>query len=128
METKGIITRQSLLPVKETIDKIVNVLSNNGITIYIRINQQAEAAAKDIKINPLQFILFGNPQKGGEVMKENPVTALDLPLKVIAWQDDQLKTWVAYNDAAYIQSRFALSNEATALIDIDPLITKILKL
>jgi uncharacterized protein (DUF302 family) len=127
MSNKGIIIRQSMLPVKETIDKIVGVLCNNGVTIYGRIDQQTEAAGKGIKLNPLQFILFGSPQKGGEVMKENPLAALDLPLKVIAWQDDSLKIWVAYNDAGYIRSRFSLSRKAADLIDIDAMITKILK-
>jgi uncharacterized protein (DUF302 family) len=127
MKNNGVIIRQSQLPVKETIDKIADVLSKNGITIYTRINQQAEAAAAGIKLNPLEFILFGNPKRGGEVMKENPVSALDLPLKIIAWQDDENKTWVYYNEAAYLQARFSLSAEAIALVDIDAVISRILQ-
>lgn len=127
MKNNGIITRQSQLPVKETIDKIADVLSKNGVTIYTRINQQAEADAAGIKLNPLEFILFGNPKRGGLVMKETPVAALDLPLKIIAWQDDEKKTWVYYNEASYIQARFSLTDESAALVDIDVLITKILQ-
>lgn len=127
MKNNGVIIRRSLLPVKETIDKLSEALSKNGVTIYTRINQQAEAAKAGIKLNPLEFILFGNPKRGGEVMKENPVAALDLPLKIIAWQDDELKTWVYYNDAVYLQSRFMLSNEVTELIDMDPVVIRVLQ-
>ena len=127
MKNNGVIIRQSHLPVKETIDKIVEVLSKNGITIYARINQQAEAATAGIQLNPLEFILFGNPKRGGEVMKENPVAALDLPLKLIALQDNDLKTWVYYNEAAYVQARFSLTAEATNLVDIDAVISRTLQ-
>jgi uncharacterized protein (DUF302 family) len=123
----GVIIRQSPLPVKETIDKITEALSKNNVTIYNWINQQAEAAKAGIKLNPLEFILFGNPKRGGEVMQENPVAALDLPLKLIAWQDGQLRTWVYYNEAVYLQTRFQLSNEVTELIDLDPVVIRILK-
>ncbi|MEO3407687.1 DUF302 domain-containing protein [Mucilaginibacter sp. CAU 1740] len=127
MKNNGIIIRQSQLPVRETLDKIADVLSKNGATIYVRINQQAEAAEAGIQLNHLEFILFGNPKRGGLVMKENPVAALDLPLKIMAWQDDENKTWVYYNAADYLQTRFSLSAEATALVDIDALVTKILQ-
>lgn len=127
MKNNGVIIRRSPLSVKETIDKLSEALAKNGVTIYARINQQAEAGKAGIKLNPLEFILFGSPKRGGEVMLENPVAALDLPLKIIAWQDDELKTWVYYNDAVYLQSRFSLSNEVTELIDMDPVVIRILQ-
>ncbi|SEO12423.1 Uncharacterized conserved protein, DUF302 family [Mucilaginibacter gossypiicola] len=127
MNNNGVIIRRSPLPVKETIDKIMEALSKNGATIYLRINQQSEANKAGIILNPLEFILFGNPKRGGEVMQENPVAALDLPLKIIAWQDDELKTWVYFNDAVYLQSRFSLSHEVTELIDMDPVVIRILQ-
>jgi len=127
MNNNGVIIRRSPLPVKETIDKIAEALSKNGAIIYTRINQQTEADKAGIRLNPLEFILFGNPKRGGEVMQENPVAALDLPLKIIAWQDDDLKAWVYYNDAVYLQSRFSLSNEVTELIDMDPVVIRILQ-
>ena len=59
-------------------------------------------------------------------MAENPVAAIDLPLKVLAWEDAVHQTWVTYNEAAFIQQRFSLSEEAISLIGIDQMITALL--
>ena len=85
MNPKGIITKPSPYPVKETIDLLQAFLQQHGATIYARIDQQAELQKAGINIPPLEFIMFGNPKAGGPFMFENPVVALDLPLKVIAW-------------------------------------------
>jgi len=60
-------------------------------------------------------------------MAENPAAAFDLPLKIIAWEDDQHTTWVAYNGSGYIRKRYSLSEAAAGLIDIDPLIMTLLR-
>ena len=127
MDTPGMITRQSPFSAKETIQRLANLLQQKGITIYARIDQQAEAARSGITLPALEFILFGNPQRGGQVMAENPEAALDLPLKIIAWEDAQHVTRVAYNASDYLRKRYSLSEAATALIDIDALITASLK-
>ena len=127
MNAKGIIIRQSNYGVKDTIDRLENALKEKNITIYARIDQQAEALKGGIKLPSLEYLLFGNPARGGFIMESDPIAALDLPLKVIAWKDNQNKTWVAYNDPAYIQERYSLSNQLTALLDIDQVITAILQ-
>jgi uncharacterized protein (DUF302 family) len=127
MDTKGITIRSSQYTVKETIDRIQSFLQQKGVTIYARIDQQAEANNAGQKLLPLEFILFGNPKAGGPVMAANPVAALDLPLKVIAWEDHQRKVWVAYNDATYIQERFSLTDAVIAPLNLDPVIENIFK-
>jgi len=122
----NIIIRQSNLPVRQTIDKLETLLRQQGVTIYARIDQQTEAAKAGITLHPLEFLLFGNPQKGGALMVSEPMTALDLPLKVIAWEDSHQKVYVAYNQADYIGERYGLSKDLAKLIDIDPLIQKLL--
>ncbi|MET4080634.1 uncharacterized protein (DUF302 family) [Pedobacter sp. UYP30] len=126
MENNGIITRLSKLTVKETIDKLEAILKQKNITIYLRINQQAEAVKAGIKLDAIEFLLFGNPQKGGQVMAEKPEAAIDLPLKVLAWEDSVHKTWVTYNEANFIQQRFSLSEESARLIALDQMITALL--
>ncbi|HEX4849769.1 MAG TPA: DUF302 domain-containing protein [Puia sp.] len=126
MDPKGVITRPSNYSVKETIDKIQQFLEKQGVTIYARIDQQKEAARAGINLAALEFILFGNPKVGGALMAENPKSALDLPLKIIAWEDNDKKVWVSYNEASYIGDRYTLNPAKTATINIDPLIQKIL--
>ena len=126
MNPQGIITTQSKYPVNETINRLASFLQQHGATIYARIDQQAELANVGINILPLQFILFGNPKAGGLLMKENPLTALDLPLKIIAWEDDQRVVRVAYNEASYLQDRYGLSSDLTAPLNLSVVIEKAL--
>jgi uncharacterized protein (DUF302 family) len=127
MNNNNTITRPSQFTVKETMDKLEAILKQKSITVYARIDQQAEAAKAGIKLHGLEFLLFGNPQKGGLVMAENPEAALDLPLKVLVWEDQGHTVWVTYNNTEGIMQRFSLKAETAQLINIDPLIMALLK-
>jgi uncharacterized protein (DUF302 family) len=126
MDIKGIIVRSGKHNVKETIDRLQAHLLQKGVTIYARIDQQSEANKAGYKLLPLEFLLFGNPKAGGAVMTENPLSALDLPLKVIAWQDEQNNTWIAFNDGQYLKERYSLSPAAVAPLDLTLLIEQVL--
>ena len=127
MSAKGIIIRPSQYPVKETMDRLQSFLLAHGATIYARIDQQAEVKKADREIPPLEFMLFGNPKAGSTLMAENPLIALDLPLKVIAWEDDRKKVWLAYNEATYIEERYSLSPDPNSPLVLDGLIDMTLK-
>lgn len=127
MNVQGVVIRTSPYSVKKTIDNLQSLLEQKGATIYARINQQAEANKAGHNLKPLEFLLFGNPKAGGEIMEENPLSALDLPLKVIAWQDDQNNTQVAFNSGPYIMERYTLSEKNTTVLNLEPLIDLALK-
>lgn len=124
---KGIITVASPYPVKDTIDRLQAFLRQKGVTIYARIDQQAEANNAGYALRPLEYLLFGNPKAGGAIMAANALAALDLPLKVIAWEDEQQKVWIAYNDPAYIQERYALLDGVIAPLNLTPIIAQVLQ-
>ena len=126
MNPNGIVTRPSPYSVKESIDRFVRFLEKQGATIYARIDQQSEVNRAGLTIGPLEFLLFGDPKAGGIIMKENPVSALDLPLKIIAWQDADKKVWIAYNEAAYIEKRHSLPHSVAGPLNLDALIGKVL--
>lgn len=127
MNPKGVIVRPSPYPVKDSIDRIQRFLEAQGVTIYVRIDQQSELNNAGLPSRPLQFILFGKPKAGGPLMIENPISALDLPLKIIAWEDPQQKVWLAYNDPAYIRDRYGLPGSISAPLDLGPMISKALE-
>jgi uncharacterized protein (DUF302 family) len=127
MDPKGVITQPSPYSVKETIDRLQAFLLQHGATIYARIDQQVELQKAGINIPPLEFIMFGNPKAGGPFMVENPLVALDLPLKVIAWEDNQKNVFIAYNDALYIEERYSLLHKENSPLDLDNLVTLALK-
>jgi uncharacterized protein (DUF302 family) len=127
MNPKGVIIKPGLYSVKETIDRLEAFLLSHGATIYARIDQQSESQKAGINIPPLEFIMFGNPKAGGPLMAENPIAALDLPLKVIAWEDDQKNVFIAYNDVLYIEERYALLHKENSSLDLGKLIAMALK-
>jgi uncharacterized protein (DUF302 family) len=127
MSPKGVIIQPSPYSVKETIDRFESFLKQHGATIYARIDQQAELQKVGQNISAIEFIMFGNPKAGGAIMIENPIAALDLPLKIIAWEDDQKKVFIAYNDALYIEDRYTLLHNANSPLNIDLLVSMALK-
>jgi uncharacterized protein (DUF302 family) len=127
MNPKGVIVHQSKYPVKDTIDRLVVLLQARGVTVYARINQQTELNQVGQKILPLEFLMFGNPRAGGPVMAENPLVALDLPLKVIAWEDSNANSWIAYNEASYIGERYGLSDALVSSLNPGPLLKDLVK-
>ena len=126
MNPKGVTILLSQYAVKETIDRLQSFLQQHGVTIYARIDQQSELAKTGQTIPPLEFLLFGNPKAGGPVMIENPLAALDLPLKIIAWEDYDKKVWVAYNEGSYVKERFSLSDAVSAALNLDMVVAKAL--
>jgi uncharacterized protein (DUF302 family) len=123
----GIISQLSQYSVPVTIDRLEAALEVKGITIFARIDQQAEAAKVGLSLCPTQLLLFGNPKAGTSLMVAEPTIALDLPLKVLAWEATDGKVWVSYNDPNYLKQRFSLCDELVKNIAIiAPLIAQAL--
>ena len=127
MNPEGLIVKQSRHSVKETIDLAKELLERSGAKIYARIDQQAEAASSNIKLGKLEYLLFGSPAKGGQLMAVDPLIALDLPLKIIAWDDSSGNTWVAYNDPSHLMQRYSLTPQQATLTDISTLVEAVTK-
>lgn len=125
-DPNGVKVRQSRHGVRETIDMLQEILKQRGVTIYARIDQQAELRTVGIELAPLEFILFGNPRSGGPLMEKSPLVTLDLPLKVIAFQDAESRVWVAYNEAAYIESRYSLEPDPLSPLLLDQLVDRVI--
>jgi uncharacterized protein (DUF302 family) len=123
----GIISQPSQYSVTATIDRLEAVLQAKGITIFARIDHQAEAEKVGLSLRPTQLLLFGSPKAGTPLMVAEPTTALDLPIKILAWEAADSKVWLSYNDPNYLKQRFSLSDELVKNIAvIAPLINQAL--
>ena len=121
--SNGIISQPSQHSVTETIDRLEAILQAKGIAIFARIDQQAEAEKVGLSLRPTQLLLFGNPKAGTPLMVAQPTIALDLPLKILAWEAADGGVWLSYNDSNYLKQRFSLSDELVKNIAvIEPLI------
>jgi uncharacterized protein (DUF302 family) len=92
-------------PVAETLQRVESLLQEKGLTIFCRVDHSGEAEKVDLKMLPAQLILFGSPKAGTPVMVAAPTIAIDLPLKVLIWEDAGGKVWVSYNNPEYLQQR-----------------------
>jgi uncharacterized protein (DUF302 family) len=111
-ETAGLVTRDSPYPVPETVAKIEDALGAKGVKVFARIDHAGEAKAAGLELSPTQLLIFGNPKAGTPLMQQAPTIAIDLPLKVLVWQDDQSQVHVSWNSPDYLTGRHGLPAEA----------------
>jgi uncharacterized protein (DUF302 family) len=67
---------------------------------------------------PTKLLIFGNPKAGTPLMLAVPSIAIDLPLKILVWQDTQGKVWVSYNSPEYLKERHGVPPELLANIAV----------
>jgi len=104
-KNSGLINIPSNHSVDETVDKLKAILQSKGITIFVLIDHSGEAIKAGMKMPPTKLLILGNPKAGTPVMLAAPSSAIDLPLKILIWEDAQGKAWVTYNSPAYLQER-----------------------
>lgn len=104
----GIIEIASIYSVAETIDRLEILVKSKGMKIFARINQMVEAKEVGLELRPTELLIFGDPRNGTVLMNECPLLAIDLPLKALAWEDENGQVWLAYNSPLYLQKRFSL--------------------
>jgi uncharacterized protein (DUF302 family) len=105
----GIIRIPSHHTVAKTMERLQTLLKERGILVFAHIDFSGDAARAGLGMRAEQMLIFGNPKAGTPLMVESPVAGLDLPLKALAWEDAEGKTWIAYNDPQYIVRRHGLS-------------------
>jgi uncharacterized protein (DUF302 family) len=102
--------------VDETMDRLESLAKKRGLTVFARINFAKDAAAAGLSMQPTQLLILGSPAAGTPLMVAAPGTALDLPLKVLAWADAANRCWVSFNTPEYLQRRHGFPAEMMANI------------
>ena len=111
---EGIIRKASPRSVQETIDRLEAILKTKGVWVFARIDHSRGAAKVGLTMPPSQVLIFGNPRVGTPVMLAAPTSAIDLPLKVLAWEDSAGKVWLGYTDPKYLAHRYGLTEKQVA--------------
>jgi uncharacterized protein (DUF302 family) len=101
----GMIDVSSRYSVPETLARLDSILKEKGITVFALIDHSGEAEKVGLKMRPTQLLIFGSPKGGTPLMVAAPRVAIDLPLKALAWQDEQGQVWLSYNSPEYLQQR-----------------------
>ena len=108
---KGIIDKPANHSVEQTVERLKSILQSTGVTLFALVDHSGEAEKVGLKMPPTKLLVFGSPKAGTPLMLAAPSSALDLPLKILVWEDAQSKVWVSYNSPAYLQERHSLPPE-----------------
>ena len=101
----GLITVKSSHDVPTTVEKLVAVLESKGMNVFGQVNHGAGAKKAGLELRPTELVIFGNPKVGTPLMKCSQSIAIDLPQKMLAWQDEDGTVYLSYNDPMHLKSR-----------------------
>lgn len=107
----GIIDIPANNPVDKTVEKLKTILEAKGVMLFALIDHSGEAAKVGLAMRPTKLLIFGSPLAGTPLMLAVPSIAIDLPLKILVWEDNQGKTFVSYNSPAFLRDRHSLPAE-----------------
>lgn len=107
---EGLIAVKSPYEVRETLDRLEATAKQRGLKVFARIDHAAGAASVGKTLRPTEVLIFGNPQGGTPFMECAQSAGIDLPLKALAWQDEQGQVWLAYNDPEFLATRHGIGS------------------
>ena len=107
----GIVDKPSNHSVEQTVERLKSILQAKGVTLFALIDHSGEAEKAGFAMHPTKLLIFGSPKAGTPLMLAAPSSAIDLPLKILVWEDALGKVWVSYNSPEYLQERHGLPAE-----------------
>ena len=109
------IKKKSANDVTRTLDKLETVLKEKGIGIVARVNHAAAAEKVEMDLRPTQVLFFGNPKLGTPLMQNNQLAGLELPMRVLVWEDEAGQTWLAYHSPQQIGDDLQITDKTEAI-------------
>jgi uncharacterized protein (DUF302 family) len=113
----GLTTLRSHFGLKETMERLEADIKALGMTVFARINHAALAAEVGLRLQPTELLIFGAPLAGSPLMQANQTIGIDLPLKVLVWEDAEGATWLTYNEPEWLAQRHGLDVKTKRFIE-----------
>ena|ERR1700756_797949 len=111
IDENGIIEIPSRHAVDQTVRRLKEILAAKGVTLFALIDHSGEAEKVGMKMPSTKLLIFGSPKAGTPLMLAAPGIAIDLPLKILVRQDNEGKTWIAYNSPAFLKDRHKIPED-----------------
>ena len=102
---------------KETMTRLEAAVKAKGMTVFAHVDHAAGAAEVGLPLRPTDLLIFGNAKGGTPLMQSMQTIGIDLPLKILVWQDASGNTWLSYNDPAWIAKRHGLGREVESTVN-----------
>ena len=116
MDEHGMVTVPGGWSVGETIDRLQAVVTAAGLLVFARIDHAGNAAQAGMELRPTELLVFGNPRGGTPLMQDQQTSGIDLPVKALAWQDQDGKVWLTYNRGSWLADRHGLGAKSEAAV------------
>jgi uncharacterized protein (DUF302 family) len=114
---EGIVTKACSRSVAETVARLEQLIDEKGLVLFTMIDHSGEAIRAGLEMPDTKLVVFGSPLAGTPVMIAAPLAALDLPLKLLVWEDGDGAAWVSYNSPAYLAERHQLGDDLRARLE-----------
>jgi uncharacterized protein (DUF302 family) len=111
---EGVVTRESPFPLAETLQRLEQAIDAIGFHVFARIDHQTAARRHGLEMPSATVLVFGNPSVGTPAMLANPLAALELPLRVLVWEDERAQARVSFEEPEFVARRFAIPVEIPA--------------
>src|SRR5260370_811064 len=117
MAAEGLTTLRSGFGPKDTMNRFEAEVKAKGMTVFVRIDHAAGAAAVGLSLRPTELLIFGNAKGGTPLMQSAQTIGIDLPLKALVWQYGSGDTWLSYNDPSWFAKRHGQDRQGEATIN-----------
>jgi len=116
--SNGIVNEPSNHSVDETVDRLKAIVQASGAVLFRLVDHSGEVEKVGLEMKPTKLLIYGNPNAGTPLMLASPSTAIDLPLKMLVWEDAEEKVWIAYNSPEYLQKRHGFPEDLLPNISV----------
>ena len=117
MAQEGLTTIKSNYGPKKTMERLEAEVKSKGLTVFAHIDHAAGATQVGLPLRPTDLLIFGNAKGGTPLMQANQEIGIDLPLKILVWQDEAGTTWLSYNDLSWLANRHGLSHDSEVTVN-----------
>jgi uncharacterized protein (DUF302 family) len=112
----GIVSARSAHSVDETVERLSKMLAAKQVTLFALVDHSGEAAKAGMEMRSTKLLIFGSPAAGTPVMQASPSIAIDLPLKILVWEDAQGAVWLSWNSPEFLQRRHNVPGELVKVL------------
>jgi uncharacterized protein (DUF302 family) len=117
VSSNGLITVTSRFSVRETLDQLTAAVTSAGLLVFARINHAKNAEEIGLELRPTELLIFGHPKGGTPLMQDKQTAGIDLPVKALAWEDEEGTVWLTYNEATWLATRHELGANSKNAIE-----------
>ena len=111
----GVVTVPSAHDLASTVERLKALLAQKGIELFADVDHAAAARKVGLTLRPTRVLIFGNPKAGTPLMQGRQTIGLDLPLRILVWEDEAGKVWLTYHRLEYLAERHRVQGQENAV-------------